>query len=51
VPASPSLKTACSPWLAQNLFPHGIDVIRKTDFFAVSMRRSSFLECAPQVAV
>lgn len=33
------------------LFAHGIDVIRKTDFFAVSVRRNAFLECAPQVAV
>lgn len=33
------------------LFAHGIDVIRKTDFFAVSVRRNAFLQCAPQVAV
>lgn len=32
------------------LFPHGIDVMRMTDFFAVSVRRNAFLECAPQVA-
>ncbi|KAH8825282.1 TBCD protein [Flagelloscypha sp. PMI_526] len=31
-------------------FPHGIDVLRKTDFYAVSIRRNSFLVAAPQVA-
>ena len=34
----------------QSVFPHGIDVIRKTDFYAVSVRRHAFLEAAPQVA-
>jgi hypothetical protein len=34
----------------KNLFPHGIDVLRKTDFYAVSVRRNSFLVAAPQVA-
>lgn len=33
------------------LFPHGIDVLRKTDFYSVSVRRSAFLVAAPQVAV
>lgn len=33
-----------------NLFAHGIDVIRKTDFYAVSVRRNAFLHCVPQVA-
>ncbi|KAJ4482161.1 tubulin folding cofactor D C terminal-domain-containing protein [Lentinula aciculospora] len=33
-----------------NLFPHGIDVLRKTDFYAVGIRRNSFLTAAPQVA-
>ncbi|GHJ90423.1 hypothetical protein NliqN6_6825 [Naganishia liquefaciens] len=33
------------------LFPHGIDVLRKTDFYAVSVRRSAFLVAAPQVAI
>ncbi|PWZ02675.1 ARM repeat-containing protein [Testicularia cyperi] len=33
-----------------DLFPHGIDVIRLTDFYAVSTRRNAFLECAVQVA-
>ncbi|KAG9019896.1 hypothetical protein FRB90_000026 [Tulasnella sp. 427] len=32
------------------LFPHGIDTVRKADFFAVSMRRSAFTIAAPQVA-
>ncbi|KAJ9476833.1 Tubulin-specific chaperone D [Pseudozyma hubeiensis] len=32
------------------LFPHGIDVIRMTDFYAVSVRRNAFLECAVKVA-
>ncbi|KAF8631788.1 hypothetical protein AX17_005003 [Amanita inopinata Kibby_2008] len=32
------------------LFPAGIDVLRKTDFYAVSIRRNAFLEAAPQVA-
>ncbi|KAJ4000417.1 TBCD protein [Lentinula boryana] len=33
-----------------SLFPHGIDVLRKTDFYAVGIRRNSFLTAAPQVA-
>ncbi|KIY45609.1 ARM repeat-containing protein [Fistulina hepatica ATCC 64428] len=32
------------------LFPHGIDVLRKTDFYAVSIRRNAFLFAAAQVA-
>ncbi|KIL67806.1 hypothetical protein M378DRAFT_191353 [Amanita muscaria Koide BX008] len=32
------------------LFPAGIDVLRKTDFYAVSVRRNAFLSAAPQVA-
>lgn len=32
------------------LFPHGIEVIRMTDFYAVSVRRNAFLECALKVA-
>ncbi len=31
------------------LFPHGIDVIRLTDFYAVSVRRNALLECAVNV--
>ncbi|KAF7365242.1 TFCD-C domain-containing protein [Mycena venus] len=33
-----------------SLFAHGIDVLRKTDFYAVSVRRNAFLVAAPQVA-
>ncbi|KAG5648314.1 hypothetical protein DXG03_004886 [Asterophora parasitica] len=33
-----------------SLFPHGIDVLGKTDFYAVSVRRNAFLTAAPQVA-
>ncbi|KAG8909114.1 hypothetical protein FRC00_010736 [Tulasnella sp. 408] len=33
-----------------SLFPHGIDIIRKADFFAVGARRSAFTVAAPQVA-
>lgn len=32
------------------LFPHGIDVLVKTDFYSVSVRRSAFLIAAPLVA-
>ncbi|KAG8743529.1 hypothetical protein FRC10_011920 [Ceratobasidium sp. 414] len=31
--------------------PHGIDVVRATDFYAVSIRRNAFLVAAPQTAV
>ncbi|KAK7469200.1 hypothetical protein VKT23_003691 [Stygiomarasmius scandens] len=33
-----------------SLFPHGIDVLRKTDFYAVGIRRNAFLVAAPEVA-
>ncbi|KAF8194167.1 TBCD protein, partial [Pholiota molesta] len=33
-----------------SLFPHGIDVLGKTDFYAVSIRKNAFLVAAPQVA-
>ncbi|KIJ17787.1 hypothetical protein PAXINDRAFT_167765 [Paxillus involutus ATCC 200175] len=32
------------------LFAHGIDVLRKTDFYSVSIRRNAFVTTAPQVA-
>ncbi|KIK93339.1 hypothetical protein PAXRUDRAFT_145292 [Paxillus rubicundulus Ve08.2h10] len=32
------------------LFAHGIDVLRKTDFYSVSIRRNAFVITAPQVA-
>ncbi|KAG8732788.1 hypothetical protein FRC11_010958 [Ceratobasidium sp. 423] len=31
--------------------PHGIDVVRATDFYAVSVRRNAFLVASPQVVV
>ena len=34
----------------QGLFPHGIDVLRKTDFYGVSVRKHAFIVAAPQVA-
>ncbi|KAI5122803.1 hypothetical protein M0805_000146 [Coniferiporia weirii] len=33
------------------LFPHGIAVLGKTDFYSVSIRRNAFLIAAPQVAM
>ncbi|KAI0754966.1 ARM repeat-containing protein [Daedaleopsis nitida] len=33
-----------------SLFPHGIDVLRKTDFYAVGVRKNSFTLAAPEVA-
>ncbi|KAJ9124791.1 hypothetical protein QFC24_003160 [Naganishia onofrii] len=33
------------------LFPHGIDVLGKTDFYSVSVRRTAFLISAPSVAI
>jgi tubulin-specific chaperone D len=36
--------------IPQGIFPHGIDVLGKIDFFAVGVRRNAFLVAAPQVA-
>ncbi|EDR13279.1 uncharacterized protein LACBIDRAFT_322818 [Laccaria bicolor S238N-H82] len=33
-----------------NLFPHGIDVLAKADFYAVSVRKNAYLVAASQVA-
>lgn len=33
-----------------SLFPHGIDILRKTDFYAVGTRRHAFLVAGPEVA-
>ncbi|KAH9841553.1 TBCD protein [Rhodofomes roseus] len=33
-----------------SLFAHGIDVLRKTDFYSVGIRRNAFLLAAPEVA-
>ena len=38
------------PSISQGIFPHGIDVLGKVDFFAVGVRRNAFLVAAPQVA-
>lgn len=35
----------------QGLYPEGIDVLGKTDFFSVSVRRVAFTTAAPAVAV
>lgn len=35
---------------SQGVLPHGIDVLRKIDFFTVSIRKKAFLEAAPLVA-
>ncbi|PWN52231.1 ARM repeat-containing protein [Violaceomyces palustris] len=32
------------------IFPYGIDIIRMTDFYAVSVRRNAFLDCAVEVS-
>ncbi|POW16356.1 hypothetical protein PSTT_01484 [Puccinia striiformis] len=32
------------------IFPHGIEVLQRADFFTVGLRRSSFLKAAPDVA-
>jgi tubulin-specific chaperone D len=36
--------------IPQGIFPHGIDVLGKIDFFAVGVRRNAFLVAAPQAA-
>ncbi|KDN39687.1 hypothetical protein K437DRAFT_8890 [Tilletiaria anomala UBC 951] len=33
-----------------NIFPHGLEVIRKADFFAVGVRKQSFLDVLPAIA-
>lgn len=34
----------------QGVYPEGIDVLSKTDFYSVGIRRTAFLLVAPQVA-
>lgn len=46
--ASAAFQECVGRW---STFPHGIDVIGKTDFFAVAIRRRAFLECLPAVAI
>lgn len=36
--------------LSKGLFPYGIDVLAKTDFYSVGIRRAAFLTVAPLVA-
>lgn len=47
---SPSSDLTYMASIRQSLFPHGIDVLRKTDFYAVGTRRNAFLVVAPEVA-
>lgn len=51
-----SIRRAASAAFQENvgrlgIFPKGIDVVGKTDFFAVGVRRKAYLECLPAVAV
>ena len=39
-----------APQHVQSLFPHGIAVLKKTDFFVVGIRRNAFLTAATQTA-
>jgi hypothetical protein len=42
---------AAVSWLTcQGLYPEGIDVLGKTDFYSVSVRRIAFTTAAPAVA-
>ncbi|GAA5904049.1 hypothetical protein JCM5296_002517 [Sporobolomyces johnsonii] len=45
--ASAAFQEGVGRW---GVFPHGIDVLRKIDFFTVSVRHRAFLEAAPSVA-
>ncbi|CEQ43072.1 SPOSA6832_04967 [Sporobolomyces salmonicolor] len=45
--ASAAFQEGVGRW---GVFPHGIDVLRKIDFFTVSIRHRAFLEAAPSVA-
>jgi len=40
-----------TPNVLQGIFPHGIDVLGKIDFFAVGIRKNAFLVAAPNVAM
>lgn len=46
--ASAAYQEAVGRW---GVFPHGIDVLRQIDFFTISVRKRSFAEAAPAVAV
>ncbi len=45
--ASAAYQEAVGRW---GVFAHGIDVLRKIDFFTISVRKRSFLDAAPAVA-
>ncbi|GAA5901543.1 Cin1p [Sporobolomyces salmoneus] len=45
--ASAAFQEAVGRW---GVFPHGIDVLRKIDFFTVSVRHRAYLDAAPSVA-
>lgn len=46
----PLLDLLIRPGASQGVFPHGIDVLRKIDFFTVSVRHRAYLDAAPLVA-
>ncbi|GAA5987294.1 hypothetical protein JCM5350_008137 [Sporobolomyces pararoseus] len=46
--ASAAFQEAVGRW---GIFPHGIDVLRKIDFFTVSVRHRAYLTAAPSVAL
>ncbi|GAA5967479.1 hypothetical protein JCM3765_004681 [Sporobolomyces pararoseus] len=46
--ASAAFQEAVGRW---GIFPHGIDVLRKIDFFTVSVRHRAYLSAAPSVAL
>ncbi|GAA5874980.1 hypothetical protein JCM16303_004967 [Sporobolomyces ruberrimus] len=46
--ASAAFQEAVGRW---GVFPHGIDVLRKIDFFTVSVRHRAYLHAAPSVAL
>ncbi|GAA5841004.1 hypothetical protein JCM5353_004871 [Sporobolomyces roseus] len=46
--ASAAFQEAVGRW---GVFPHGIDVLRKIDFFTVSVRHRAYLSAAPSVAL
>ncbi|GAA5901804.1 hypothetical protein JCM6882_008678 [Rhodosporidiobolus microsporus] len=45
--ASAAFQEGVGRW---SIFPHGIDVLRKVDFFTVSVRHRAYLQAAPFVA-
>lgn len=47
-PVHGSLTRVCGTW--QGIFPHGIETLRSTDFYIVSVRHRAFLEGAVAVA-